>query len=334
MASTPLLPPLADLHLHLDGSLSPSLVRTLAKKDGSPELARLSELSCAELTELLSVPEDCESLNDYLKCFDLPLSVLQREEQISLAVEDLLGRLRHQGISYAEIRFAPQLHTNKGLTQEDVVLAALEGLKKGTREPLSGDPPIRASLILCCMRGKENESANLETIRLAAGYLGRGVCAADLAGTEALYPNELFEPVFSKARELAVPFTIHAGEAAGPESIRSALKMGAMRIGHGIRAIEDPGLIEELRDRQIPLEVCPTSNVQTRAARSYAEHPILQLLRMGLLVTVNTDNLTVSRITLPREYEKLRTILGMTDDEMLLLRKNSFKWLFSPEEYS
>lgn len=315
--------PLSDLHLHLDGSLSPALFTELVRKEGIRSAFGADFSGDFDAATLLSVPEDCTSLEDYLTRFDLPLLVMQSEENLALTVEDLLRRLAEQNVLYSEIRFAPQLHTQKGMSQEMAVRAALEGLKGGMERY-----QVHSGLILCCMRGEDTEQANLKTIRLTEKYLGHGVIAADLAGAESIFPTENYRDTFELARSLSVPFTIHAGEAAGPESIRCALQMGAARIGHGVRAMEDPELIAELRERQIPLEVCPTSNVQTRVVSSYEDHPVLQLLRMGLNVTVNTDNMTVSGITLAEEYEKMRTLLGMTPEEELQLRQNSLSSLF------
>ena len=174
-----------------------------------------------------------------------------------------------------------------------------------------------------CMRGADNREENLQTVRTAAAFLGRGVAAADLAGAEALYPTADYEEVFALARELSLPFTIHAGEADGAESVEAAIRMGASRIGHGVRAGEDARLLEELRERRIPLEMCPSSNVQTKAVPSLLEHPILEFLRKGLTVTVNTDNMTVSDTTVEREFGLLREELGMTQEEHRQLLLNA-----------
>ena len=302
-----------DLHLHLDGSLTPAYIIRQAKKQGL-ELPTWDE---KELERYLTVPKDCQNLNEYLEKFDLPCSVLQTEDALTEAVADLCERLAGQGLCYAEIRFAPQLHLQKGLTQRQVVGAAVRGLRK-TEE-------FEAKLILCCMRSGENEAENLETVRVAAEYLGRGVAAADLAGAEGLFPTETFENVFALARELQVPFTIHAGEAAGPESVWTALRFGARRIGHGIRSLEDEKLVDYLREHEIPLEVCPTSNFQTKAVNG--EYPLKTMLEKGLCVTLNTDNMTVSGTTLEQEFQVARE-LGLTDEQLEIVKKNAVKARF------
>lgn len=299
-----------DLHVHLDGSLSPDLIRSLAQKQGVclPD----------PLSPHIQASPHCQDLNEYLRCFDLPLLLLQTPQNMELAVRDLIGRLHAQGLWYAEIRFAPQLHTREHYSQEDILKGALSGL---------GDAPFPVCLILCCMRGEGNERENLETLRLASLYLDKGVCALDLAGAEGLYPTGSYEDLFAAARSARVPFTIHAGEAAGPESIRSAIRFGAARIGHGVRLREDPGLLEEVLSRRIPLELCPSSNLQTRAVSSATDYPLRDYLRRGLPVTVNTDNMTVSQTTLLNEYR----LLSLTPEEIRQVNLYSIQAAFAPE---
>ena len=312
-----------DLHLHFDGSLLPRTILELAREQQLPLPAEDPD----ELKLFLSAPEDCESLNEYLEKFDLPLSVLQTKEAIRKAMYTLLSSLKEQGMLYAEVRFAPQSHLRKGLTQEDAVKAAILGMQEATAGSF-----FLAKLILCCMRGGDNQEANRKTIETAAVFLGRGVAAVDLAGAEALFPTADYEELFAYAKDLGLPFTIHAGEADGPESIEAALRFGAARIGHGVRANEDEKVLGLLRESQIPLEMCPTSNVQTKAVSSFLEHPILRYLRSGLKVTVNTDNMTVSDTTIEREYRRLKTELGMTEEERKALLFNAADAAFLTEE--
>lgn len=288
-----------DLHLHLDGSLSAEEILDLAARSGTA----LPRQNAASLLPLLQVEPDCRDLGEYLQKFDLPLQVLQTEETLSRSVSCLVKRLALQGLCYAEIRFAPQLHLARGLTQQQVVAAAVDGLQKGITE--SGIP---AQLILCCMRSDTNGAANLETVRTAKTFLGSGVCAIDLAGNEAAFPTKDFAPVFNLAKALGIPCVIHAGEAAGPESVREALALGARRIGHGIHSIDDPTLLAMLAEIRIPLETCFTSNLQTRAVTAPEHYPLGEYLRQGVPVTVNTDNMTVSGTDLRREYLLLRQL--------------------------
>ena len=312
-----------DLHLHLDGSVSARFLLHQAQKDG----VVLPALTEQELLPFLSVSPECKSLNEYLEKFDLPLSVLQTEDALEACVYDLISRLAALGLAGAEIRFAPQLHQKKGLPMEAVIEAAISGSQRGGR-----DFHVQNGLILCCMRTDTGQPENIEknkkTVELARHYLGHGVLALDLAGAEALYATELFEELFRKAAAYDIPFTIHAGEAAGAGSIRKAIEYGAARIGHGVRCMEDERLMDFLIQKQIPLEVCPTSNVQTQAVPSLLSHPVLTLLEQGLFVTVNTDNMTVSNTNLPQEYKLLANQLGMTPLQHKKLLENARKASF------
>lgn len=312
-----------DLHLHFDGSLPVKAVWDQAIKQG----IALPADSIEELQDMMVCPVDCKSLNEYLEKFDLPLTVLQTAEGIKACMIALIEELIEENMLYAEIRFAPQLHLQKGMTQEAVVEAAIEGVREATK-----GQRLKVQLILCCMRGAENEAENRETVALTAKYLGKGVCACDLAGAEALFKTENFEALFAYAVELGVPFTIHAGEADGAQSMRDALRFGAARIGHGVHAAEDEALVEKLLGEKICLECCPTSNVQTKAVQSMEEHPLKEFLRKGLLVTVNTDNRTVSQTTIAQEMQLLRDTIGLTKEQERKLYLNAVKAAFITEK--
>lgn len=320
-----------DLHMHFDGSLPVETVLNLARKQG----IRLPADTAEGLTPYLKAPVDCKDLNEYLMRFDIPQAVLQTREALAEAAGDLARELQREGLLYAEFRFAPQFHTQKGLTQREAVEAVLAGLRAGC------GGGFFANLILCCMRGTDNQAANQETIRIAAEEIAASKAAldrvprvvlADLAGAEAVFPTEDFRPVFELAKELSVPYTLHAGEAAGAGSVRAAVDMGAVRIGHGVRCVEDEALVEELAKRRIPLECCVTSNLQTRAFESAQAHPLLSLYRKGLAVTVNTDNMTVSQTTIAQEFALLSQC-GMTGAERDGLLENACRaaWLRETE---
>lgn len=300
---------LVDLHLHVDGSLTPADVLELASLGG----VTLPTYDLAELRDMLEVPKHGLSLKAYLDRFRLPLAVMQTRETIALSVERLVRRLNAAGLIYAELRFAPQQHTACGLTQAEVVAAAVRGLNSALSHVTNECPPlekhgIKAQLILCCMRGHGNEEANKETVRLAARWLGRGVCAADLAGAEADFPTAEYAGLCAYMRELGVPFTFHAGEAAGSESVMLALDYGASRIGHGIRCHNDSAAKSRLSEMGIPLEICPTSNLDTRAlpgVARFADYPIQDFIHDGVSLTINTDNMAVSATTLADEFAGL-----------------------------
>lgn len=309
-----------ELHLHLDGSLRPETVWELAKEQG----IRLPAESAEEVKYKMEVPEDCRTLEEYLERFDLPLLVLQRADAIERVTYELVEDLAKEGVDYAEIRFAPQLSVNGGLTQDEVVEAAIRGAERGMKTY----PEIRVGLILCCMRGADNEALNMQTVETAKKYLGPVVCAVDIAGAEGLFPTENFAPVFAKVREYGIPMTIHAGEAAGPDSMKTALSFGTKRIGHGIAAINDPELIRRLIDENVTLEVCVTSNYHTKVVPAIEMHPIHKLLDEGVHVTVNSDNRTCSRTTLQKEKEVLKEQLGFSDEEIEKMQEYAWEARF------
>ena len=318
---------LVDLHLHLDGSLTPEDVLQMAQMGGNVD--DLPSIDLDELRKALVCPDDNKDLTDYLKCFDLPLKVMQTRATIAYSVKSLVKRLDKQGLIYAEIRFAPQLHTQKGLTQDEVVQAALEGLQQGISEA-SG---IKANLILCCMRGEGNDAANYETIDLAKKYLGNGVVATDLAGAEALYPTSYYQSTFAYAKQQGVPFTIHAGEADGVESMNLALDYGAKRIGHGIRCYNDLATQARLKSLDVCLDLCPKSNLDTHAlagVTTISQYPLQTLLLAGVPVTINTDDMTVSNTDLKSEFARLFAAHILTEPQAEHIVETSINHAFLP----
>lgn len=312
-----------DLHLHLDGSLNPKNMEYMAQMAG----VKLPTTNEKELRRLLMVEPDCTNLGEYLEKFDLPLKVLQKGECLRYAVYKLLEDLHNQGLCYAEVRFAPQLHTAEGMTQEEAVEEAIKGLEEGIKKY-----GIMAQLILCCMRKDNNHADNIKTVEVAGKYLGQGVCAVDLAGNEAAFPTENFSDIFMKAQHHNIPIIIHAGEAAGPDSIRKALELGAVRIGHGIHAIEDEELMDIIRKKNIFLEMCYSSNLQTRTVEKAEDYPIRRFVQNGIRVTVNTDNVTVSNTTLKREYQLLQKQFGLTEEVLKQIALNGVDAAFLSDE--
>ena len=310
-----------DLHLHLDGAITPEIAKKLATVQNI-DLPTDDDL---ELARLLTVPADCANLNDFLKCFALPDSLMMTKEGMREAVYLVSENIKGQGVIYAEIRFAPQLHTGMGMSQEDAVLAALEGLKR---------TDLKANLILCCMRGDGNDKDNYETVELAKKYLVQdgGVTGIDIAGAEALYPTSNYAELFAKAREYDIPFTIHAGEADGPESVKKAIEYGAVRIGHGVRIYEDDSVVKLVRDKGIYLEMCPTSNRMTHAISDMSNYPLIDYLKKGIKVTLNTDDMAIEGITLADEYRYMEREFGLTTDQKKVMLENSVNTAFTSEE--
>lgn len=313
---------LIDLHVHLDGSIPLPAAVQLAAEEGL-------DFSLAELQEKIQVPAHCQDLNQYLATFELPLKLMQSAQGIRTVAKAFHEQLDAEGILYAEPRFAPGSLTAGGLSQQEVLEAALAGRADFYAEhPQSA---LHTAYIICAMRGsgEELKHKNEESIDLAAAYLGNGVVAADLAGAEALFATENFSSLFAEAQRKNVPFTIHAGEAAGPESIKAALRLGAQRIGHGVRSLEDAGVIQDLKATKVALEICPTSNLQTRIFESIERFPLEQLLDAGLTVTINTDNMTVSNTTLSHEFELLQQHCGLDKNTARELAENAARAVFS-----
>ena len=315
---------LTDLHVHLDGSLSLESVRHLC------DMQNIETGDEIELSEKLSVSSDCKNLNEYIEKFEFPLQLLQTREAVKYSVCQLVKEQEEQGVIYSEIRFAPQLHTRKGLSQQEIVEAACEGLDESRKYWKSYSCH---NLILCCMRSDDNKDANMETVRLAALYSekGRGVVAADLAGAEGLYATDTFADVFRDAVQKGVPFTIHAGEAAGAESVKCALNFQAVRIGHGVRCTENPLVMQELADKGTALELCPTSNLNTKIYETIEDYPIQQLMNKGIKVTVNTDNMMVSNTTEARELALVADTFNMEKKDVKKLIMNGVEAAFTTE---
>lgn len=312
-----------DLHLHLDGSLSSKIIIEVAKEEN----IKLPTYNEDKLNEYLRVPKDCKSLNEYLERFDIPNYVLQSKNGIYKCTYDLLERLSKQGLRYVEIRMAPQLSTQKGLSQDEVVKTLLQ-VKKDAENKL----PIKVNFILCMMRMPNNEKINTETVEVAKKYLGKGVVAVDLAGAEALYSNKMFEKELKLAKSYNIPLTVHSGEATDYKEVGLALDFGADRIGHGVHSIESKNTVERLKNLRKPLEICPTSNIDTKSYKTYQKLPIRALFDAGVILTINTDNMTVSNTTLLEEF-KIVESLGFSESEIKQLTLNAIESAFiSPKE--
>lgn len=305
-----------DLHLHLDGSLPWNVI---------PKLAELSGIELPEqsLRESFMVQKGCTSLEDYLKCFELPGKLLQTEECLSAAAEALVADLYREQVTAAEIRFAPQLHKKKGLRGEQIVESVLDGIQKG----LKACPGMQCGLILCMMTmGQRAE--NEETVELTGRYRSAGVAALDRAGAESAESLEDYRNLFRKASGMDIPYTIHAGECGSFQNVETALDLGAVRIGHGVAAAWSEHTIDRLIRTETPIEVCVTSNLQTCAIPGGKKHPVKELLDAGVRVTINTDNRTVSDTDLTREYELLMHEYGFTEEDLLKVQEYGRKALF------
>ena len=309
---------LIDLHLHIDGSLSINNIKQLASLNNID----ISNKSQDDLYRLVRANENNKDLNEYLKKFDFPISLLQTKEAITLSISNLLNELKDDGLQYAELRFAPLQHLKNGLKIEEVIEAAIEGLKK---------VDMYSNLIVCAMRHHDIEE-NMNLFKITKKYIGKGVCAVDLAGAEALYPVSNFKEIFKYAKENSMPYTIHAGEADGSESVKNAVNMGATRIGHGIRSIEDESVMELIKDKNVTLEFCPKSNIDTRIFDNIKDYPLKKFIDKKIKITVNTDNMTVSNTSLKKEYTNLIKYLEIDKNDIKNLLLNSANAAFTTED--
>ena len=308
--------PKIDLHLHIDGSLSLPCFQTLASYVGL-------SITDAQIRKAVMVSDTCQSLPEYLQCFELPTRLLQTEKALTLSTLDLIRNLEAQGLFYAELRFAPQHYTRQGLTQQQTVAAVLKGVDMAKKAGFH----IRIGILLC-MLVNGSPADNQETAELAVAYKDIGIAGLDLAGPESAVPMSEFESLFHFAYQSGLPFTIHAGECGDYENISRAISFGARRVGHGCAARFSEECMRLLEKEQIILEMCPTSNVQTKAVPALSEHPIRMFFDRGIAVTVNTDNMAVSDTTLDKEYALLKKQFHFTDQELAKMSQTALRGAF------
>lgn len=311
----------SDLHLHFDGSLV---------IPAAFELVQSFTQDYEAFSKSMQVKKDCHSLYDYLACFDTPLALLQTKENLYQMALALIQELDKQGLCYAEIRFAPQMHLKKGLSQHEVVEAMCRARKDAMNQT-----HIHVNYILCMMilgEEKITHDQNEETLHVAHAFKDQGVVAVDLAGAEGMAPMQDFKELFEKAHAMGLRYTIHAGESFGPENIKTAIAFGAERIGHGATAIQDESVMQLLKEKQIPLEVCVTSNVNCEVVSNYEQHPVRRYLDEKIPVLICTDNMTISNTNLDHEYEMLMKYCHVTEEEIGMCQKNSIRYSFADEK--
>jgi len=313
--------PKTDLHVHLDGSLRLDTIIALAEEQG----VKLPANEPDRLAKAIHMGEICDDLNDYLKAFDVTLSVLQTEKALFRAAYDLAADAAAENVRLMEVRYAPNLHVRKGLALTRIVECVLDGLNAARQ-----DHGIISNVIISGIRHIAADQS-LRLAELSVAYKNKGVVGFDLAGAEYDYPAKAHRDAFYLVRNNNVNSTCHAGEAYGPESIHQAIHVcGAHRIGHGTRLREDGDLLNYVNDHRIPLEVCLTSNVQTRAVTDYRSHPLKFYYDFGIRVTINTDNRLITDTTVTTEL--VRAVdhfnLDIYDARQLVL--NGFKSAFLP----
>ena len=313
--------PKTDLHCHLDGSLRLDTVIDLARQQG----VKLPTFDRGELFSMLYAGEHVASLDDYLRAFDITLSVMQREDALERIAYELAEDAHRENVRYIEVRYSPLLHNREGLRPAQVVEAVLRGLRAAKREF-----GIRYGVILCAIRSQPAEQS-LRIAELCVAFKNRGVVGFDLAGSEINNPAKVHRAAFQLVIDNNINCTAHAGESFGPDSVHQAIhKCGAHRIGHGTRLVESGDLLNFVNDHRIPLEVCPSSNVQTRAAASWDAHPVDFYVDYGLRITINTDNRLMSDTTASKELHLCHKHFGWSLDTIKEIIISGFKSAFMP----
>ena len=312
--------PKAELHCHLDGSLRPSTMLELAR-----EYKVAMPRDDAEALGDFMLVRDAVNLEDYLTRFETTLAVMQTAQSLDRVAYELAEDAAGEGVRYLEVRYAPILHIRDGLSLGEAVEAPLRGLARAER-----DHGIVARVLVCSLRHLPPDTS-MELARLAVAYKSRGVVGFDLAGGEAGHPASAHAGAFAYAHAHDLACTCHAGEGDGADSVRQAVHgCCAQRIGHATRLIEDEALTNYVNDQRIALEICLTSNVQTRAASSYDAHPLRQYFDRGLNVVLNTDNRLMSGVDLVDEYLHAARELDFTFDELARMALNGFESAFLP----
>jgi adenosine deaminase len=313
--------PKADLHCHLDGSLRLNTILEMAEQ----QRVRLPADTPEGLREALGVGKVRESLNEYLTAFDITLSVLQTEESLHRTAFELAEDAAAENVRYIEVRYAPILHVRRGLPMTTIVHAVVQGLREAEKKL-----DIRAGTIICGIRNQSPENS-YRLAELAVAFKNRGVIGFDLAGAEVDFPAKKHKDAFQLILNNNINCTLHAGEAYGPESIAQAIHWcGAHRIGHGTRLAEDGDLLNYINDNRIPLEVCLSSNLQTKTVPTIEAHPLRFYYDYGLRTTINTDNRLISDTTVTKELYLAHKYLGMTLDDIKELIIYGFKSAFMP----
>jgi adenosine deaminase len=313
--------PKAELHCHLDGSVRPRTVLELAREQG----VELPTTNLPRLTRLMQAGKRTRNLGDYLRIFDLTLAVMQQREALYRTAYELVEDCAAENVRHLEVRYSPILHRKKRLPFEDIVDPVIAGLRDaGAKHDMS------TGVIICGIRSMAPR-VSMALAELAVAYKGRGVLAFDLAGQERDYPAKAHRKAFQLILEHNINSTVHGGEAFGAASIAQALHYcGAHRIGHGTRLREDPDLMRYVRDHRVPLEMCLSSNIQTRAVRRIQDHPCGDYFRQGLRVTLNTDNRLMSATTLSEEIALAARAFRFSPYEVKRIILNGFKSAFLP----
>lgn len=314
--------PKIDLHCHLDGSVRPQSVIDIAEQQN----ITLPSTELTEIQSLMVAPEPCLNLDEYLTRFELPLSVMQTAEGIERIAFEVFEDAANENVKYLEVRFAPLLHLQSGLTLEQVIGSAVKGMKRAEAQH-----DIKGNFILSIIRNMPKDRVN-EVIDAGASFINHGVVAFDLAGSELAGFCEGFIPHAKYAVEKGYRVTIHAGEQGVGQNVHDAIAMlGAERIGHGIDIKTHQQAYDLTKSNSVALESCPTSNVQTKAVDSLSEHPFSEFYKDGVLITINTDNRTVSNTTMTDEVRKVMQEFNLSREEYFEIYKISVQHSFASD---
>lgn len=315
--------PKIELHCHLDGSVRPETILDIATKEN----IEIPTYDLNQLRGLLEAPLECKSLVEYLDRFNLPIKIMQSKESLRRITYELLEDAAKENVKYIEIRYAPVLHTENGLTIEQVIESVIDGIKQGEK-----DFNIKANLILSCLRHRGADSA-ATVVEAGKKFLDKGVVAVDLAGAENEGFAKEFVDVISIAREYGYRVTIHAGETGIGLNVVDAIKLlHAERIGHGVAIKDLKEAYDLVKENNVTLEMCPTSNMQTKAVKSYEEHPLFKFYKDGIRVSFNTDNRTVSATNITGECKSIDKVVNMTHEDYKKIYNDSVDATFATEE--
>jgi adenosine deaminase len=305
--------PKTELHLHLDCSLSYDVVKKIDKT-----------ISYTDYRESIIAPAKCLDLADYIKRAAKAIDLMQSAEQLQLVTSDLMDQLKRDNVIYAELRFAPLLHNRQGLSPSKVVEVVNDAVSESMKRT-----GIEARIILCTLR-HYSEEQSMQTAQLVNEFAGTNVVALDIAGDEAGYNLANHVKAFKFAHEAGIHTTAHAGEAKGPESVWETIReLNPKRIGHGVRSAEDPELIDFIKARNLHLEVCPTSNVQTNVYDKIEDHAADKLYKAGVSMSINTDARAISNVTLGDEYRTLQRLFHWGLDQLLACNSQAIDHCFA-----
>ncbi|AXY26037.1 adenosine deaminase [Suicoccus acidiformans] len=308
--------PKAELHCHLDGSVPMATLQELATEAGLP----------SDYVDGVRVPDKCEDLADYLKSFDVILPLLQSKGNLERATYAIIAEVALENVKYLELRFAPLLHQEEGLSLEEIFQAVEAGIERGQR-----DYDVNVNLLVCCMR-HHDEATNLALVEAVANLNPNLVVGFDFAGNEVDGANDHIQPITDQIHQQGYQLTLHSGECGCGHNIAQAVRLGSKRVGHGTAIKDDPALMALAQEQALMIEMCPTSNYQTNAVKTYEELPLLALLERDIPVSINTDNRTVSNTNLTQEFKKVQQLFNLSKEHLDRLSLNAIRHSFALEE--